>query len=102
MEDNKVAPSAPPPWGSCCLPFGKDFLCFGMISGAHPKAFPPSFFWGLSTLLVFPNLMLSKPLPDDNTSMRTRPDCLFWKKPGKEVSMGNALFLILDPPIWPA
>ena len=44
MEDNKnpkgAAPKAPP----CCLPFGKDFLCFGLISGAHPEAFPPSFF----------------------------------------------------------
>ena len=36
---------APPPWGSCCLPFGKDFLCFGLISGAHPESFPLSFFW---------------------------------------------------------
>ena len=44
MEDNKAAPSAPPPWGSCCLAFGKDFLCFGLISGAHPEAFPHSFF----------------------------------------------------------
>ena len=34
---------APPPWGSCCLPFGKDFLCFGLISGAHPEAFPHLF-----------------------------------------------------------
>ena len=44
MEDNKnpkgggakcrplgAAPKAPP----CCLPFGKDFLCFGLISGAR-------------------------------------------------------------------
>ena len=36
-----AAPKAPP----CCLPFGKDFLCFGLTSGAHPDAFPPSFFW---------------------------------------------------------
>ena len=39
MEDNKnpkgAALKAPP----CCLPFGKDFLCFGLISGAHPEAF---------------------------------------------------------------
>ena len=35
-----AAPKAPP----CCFPFGKDFLCFGLISGAHPEAFPPSFF----------------------------------------------------------
>ena len=45
MEDNKnprgAAPKAPP----CCLPFGEDFLCFGLISGAHPEAFP-SFFLG--------------------------------------------------------
>ena len=40
MEDNKAAPSAPPPLGSCCLPFGKDFLCLGLISCAHPEAFP--------------------------------------------------------------
>ena len=33
MEDNKVAPSTSPPWGSCCLPFGKELLCFGNISG---------------------------------------------------------------------
>ena len=45
---------APPPWGSCCLPFGKDFLCFGLISGAHPEAFPPSFFWDCPPSLVFP------------------------------------------------
>ena len=46
MEDNKnpkgaarearrplgAAPKAPP----CCLPFGKDFLCFRCISGAEP------------------------------------------------------------------
>ena len=35
MEDNKnpkgAAPKAPP----CCLPFGKDFLCFGLTSEAH-------------------------------------------------------------------
>ena len=44
MEDNKnpkgaarsvaplgAAPKAPP----CCPPFGKDFLCFGFISGAR-------------------------------------------------------------------
>ena len=35
---------APPPWGSCRLEFGKDFLCFGLISGAHPEAFPHPFF----------------------------------------------------------
>ena len=46
---------APPPWRSCCLPFGKDFLRFGLISGAHPEAFPLSFF-GLSTFLGFPNI----------------------------------------------
>ena len=44
MEDNKspkgAAPKAPP----CCLPFGNDFLCLGLIFGAHPEAFPP-FFW---------------------------------------------------------
>ena len=36
MEDNKAAPSTPPkgggasrrPLGFCCLPFGKDFVCF--------------------------------------------------------------------------
>ena len=44
---------APPPWGSCCLACGKDFQCFSLISGAHPEAFPPSFF-GLSTFLGFP------------------------------------------------
>ena len=55
MEDNKAAPSAPPPWGSCCLPFGKDFLCFGLISGAHPEAFP-HFFWDCPPSLVFPDL----------------------------------------------
>ena len=53
MEGNKAAPSAPPPWGSCCLPFGKDFLCLGLISGAHPKVFP-HFLW-ISTFLGFPN-----------------------------------------------
>ena len=26
---------APPPWGSCCLPFGKDFLCLRIISRAR-------------------------------------------------------------------
>ena len=45
-----AAPKAPP----CCLPFGKDFLCFGLISGAHPEAFPPSFFWDCPPSLVFP------------------------------------------------
>ena len=43
IEDNKAAPSAPPqgggasrrPLGFCCLRFGKEFLCFGLISGAH-------------------------------------------------------------------
>ena len=24
------------PYWFCCLPFGKDFLCFNMIFGAHP------------------------------------------------------------------
>ena len=54
IEDNKAAPSAPPqgggasrrPLGVCCLRFGKDFLCFGMISGAHSGSiliFPPPF-----------------------------------------------------------
>ena len=47
---------APPPWGSCCLPFGKDFLCLGLISGAHPEAFPPSFFWDCPPSLVFPGI----------------------------------------------
>ena len=47
MEDNKAAPSAPPQgggalrapptWGSCRLPFGKDFLCFRYISGAETR-----------------------------------------------------------------
>ena len=32
---------ASPPIG--VLPFGKDFRCFGLISGAHPEAFPPPF-----------------------------------------------------------
>ena len=44
MEDNKnpkgAAPKAPP----CCLPFGKDFLCFGLISGAHLRLFHLLFF----------------------------------------------------------
>ena len=31
MEDNKAAPAAPRGF----LPFGKDFLCFGVTSGAH-------------------------------------------------------------------
>ena len=44
---------APPPWGSCSLPFGKDFLCLGLISGANPEAFPPSFFWDCPPSLVF-------------------------------------------------
>ena len=30
--------------GASLLPFGKDSLCLGLISGAHPEAFPPSFF----------------------------------------------------------
>ena len=47
-----AAPKAPP----CCLPFGKDFLCFGLISGAHPEAFPPSFFWDCPPSLVFPQV----------------------------------------------
>ena len=40
MEDNKAAPSAPPQRGRRFVPpplgflFGKDFLCFGFISGA--------------------------------------------------------------------
>ena len=55
MGDNKAAPSAPPPWGSCCLPFGKKFLCVGLIPGADPEAFPPSFFWDYPPSLVFPD-----------------------------------------------
>ena len=40
MEDNKAPPSAAPPRGQrasrrplgfCCLPFGKDFLCFASL-----------------------------------------------------------------------
>ena len=69
MEDNKnpkgAAPKAPP----CCLPFSKDFLCFGMISGAHswispllfsalsPILFPwisPFFFWALPPSVALP------------------------------------------------
>ena len=57
MEDNKpkgggakrrplgAGPKALP----CCLPFGKDFLCFCFISGAHSGsilALPRYFFWG--------------------------------------------------------
>ena len=39
---------APPPWGSCCLPFGKDFLCFWCISGALLDLHgPPSPLWKL-------------------------------------------------------
>ena len=45
-KDNKnpkgAAPKAPP----CRFPFGKDFLCFGLISGAHSGPiliFPPPF-----------------------------------------------------------
>ena len=38
MEDNKAAPKGAAlrdaPLDSCCLRFGKDFLCFGYISGA--------------------------------------------------------------------
>ena len=53
MGDNKAAPSALPqgggasrrPLGFCCLRFGKEFLCFGMISGAHSWISPPLFFW---------------------------------------------------------
>ena len=56
MEDDKAAPSAPPPWGSCCLPFGKDFLCLGLISGAHAEAFPPSLFWDCPPSLALPCL----------------------------------------------
>ena len=48
-----AAPSALPqgggalrrPLGFCCLRFGKEFLCFGMISGAHSWISPPLFFW---------------------------------------------------------
>ena len=61
MQDNKAAPSAPPqgggasrrPLGSCYLPFGKDFQCFGLISGAHPETFP-HFFGDCPPSLVFP------------------------------------------------
>ena len=53
MEDNKAAPSAPPqgggalrrPLGFCCLPFGKDFLCFWCISGPRWPFGPSSFFF---------------------------------------------------------
>ena len=47
MEDNKAAPSAQPQGGgasrrplggSCYLPFGKDFLCFGLTSEAHSSS----------------------------------------------------------------
>ena len=48
---------APPPWGSCRFPFGKDFLCLGLISGAHPEAFP-LFFWDCPPSSVFPLLIL--------------------------------------------
>ena len=51
-----------PPWVFCCLPFGKDFLCFGLISGAHPEAFPPSFFLDSPPSLVFPDI-LGRPGP---------------------------------------
>ena len=54
MEDNKAAPSAPPPWVFCCLPFGKDFLGLALISGAYPEAFP-HFFWDCPPSLAFPN-----------------------------------------------
>ena len=47
-----AAPKAPP----CCLPFGKDFPCFRLISGAYPEAFPPSFFWDCPPSLVFPSI----------------------------------------------
>ena len=39
---------APPKAAPCCLQFGKDFLCFGMISGAIPEpilGFAPPFFF---------------------------------------------------------
>ena len=59
MEDTNAAPSAPPhrggasrrPLGFCCLPFGKDLLCFGLISGAHSGSisyFSPFLFSGIS------------------------------------------------------
>ena len=53
MEDNKNPKGAAPKAPLCCLPLGKDFLCFGLISGAHPEAFP-HFFWDCPPPLVFP------------------------------------------------
>ena len=42
-----AAPKAPP----CCLRFGKDFLCFGIISGAHSGSILAKLF-GYSTCRI--------------------------------------------------
>ena len=67
---------APPPWGSCCLPFGKDFLCFGLISGAHPAAFPHFFLGDCPPFLVFPTHTLGNtryPSMDPSGAPRKSP-----------------------------
>ena len=57
MEDNKTQGDGakrrplgvPPKAAPCCLAFGKDFLCFGIVSGAHSGsmlAFPQFLFLG--------------------------------------------------------
>ena len=63
-----AAPKAPP----CCLPFGMEFLCFGLISGAHPDVFPPSFFLWLSTVLGLP-ILGGGPLLVSSGCQMTRP-----------------------------
>ena len=49
MEDNQAAPSAPPPWGSCCLPH---LVRISYVFGTFPGPFwtstaPPAPIWKL-------------------------------------------------------
>ena len=109
IEDNKAAPSAPPqgggasrrPLGFCCLRFGKDFLCFGLISGAHfgpILIFPPSFSRkGFSSFLGAP-IFGSLPLPGvansanprgNNLQPTTNAPLLIWSAPRGNQSLNN-------------
>ena len=84
IEDNKTQGGgakrrplgAPPKVPLCCLRFGKDFVCFGMISGAHSGSiliFPPSFFWErLFPLLFFSHYNLSNRSIDGIETLRNR------------------------------
>ena len=54
------------PLGFCCLRFGKDFLCFGMISGAHSGSILYfSFFFSREGLFLLPRC--SQPGPTYTT-----------------------------------